>query len=129
MPRWRPLGELERAVMEQLWNASEPQTVRYVHRALSARRTLAYTTIMTVLRRLADKGLVVQYRDERAHRYAPRHGRDELVAELMADALAHAADSASRQAALLHFVEHVGTDDASALRRALASLEAKQAAS
>jgi predicted transcriptional regulator len=115
--------------MEQLWNASEPQTVRYVHRALSPRRTLAYTTIMTLLRRLADKGLIVQYRDERAHRYAPRHDRDELVAGLMADALAHAADSASRQAALMHFVEHVGTDDASALRRALASLEAKQAAS
>jgi predicted transcriptional regulator len=57
-----------------------------------------------------------------AHRYVPTTGRDELVAELMADALAQAADSASRQAALVHFVEHVDSDDACALRRALADL-------
>ena len=86
---------------------------------------LAYTTIMTVLRRLADKDLVVQHRDERAHRYEPLHGRDELVAGLMVDGLDHAADSASRQAALAHFVERVSADDASALSRALAELEAR----
>lgn len=33
----------------------EPQTVRQVHEALSARRDLAYTTVMTVLQRLAKK--------------------------------------------------------------------------
>lgn len=128
MPRWMLFGELERVVMEQLWTASEPQTVRDVHAALSPQRNLAYTTIMTVLRRLADKGLVVQYRQERAHRYAPRHGRDELVAGLMADALAHAADSAGRQAALVHFAERVGTDEASALLRALTHLESSHEA-
>lgn len=129
MLKWRLLGELERAVMEYLWKAAEPQTVRQVHAALSVRRDLAYTTIMTVLQRLADKGLVVQDRDERAYRYAPTEGRDELVAELMADALAHATDSASRQAALVHFVERVGTDEAGTLLRALGHLEARYAAS
>lgn len=129
MPRWRPLGELERAVMEQLWNASEPLTVRRVHQALSARRNLAYTTVMTVLRRLADKGLVVQHRDERAHRYAPRQSRDEMVAGLMVDALAQATDAESRFAALMHFAEHVGPDDACALLHALAELESKHVAS
>ena len=129
MPGGRPLGDLERAVMEQLWKASEPQTVRSVHAALSAQRHLAYTTIMTVLRRLADKGLVVAYRGERAHRYAASQSRDQLVAALMADALAHAADAACRQAALVHFIAHVGTDDVSALLGALADLEAKHAVS
>lgn len=52
------------------------------------------------------------------------HGRDELVAGLMVDALAQAEDSGSRQAALVHFVERVGADEADALRRALAELEA-----
>ena len=75
----------------------EPQTVRQVHEALSARRDLAYTTIMTVLQRLAKKNLVVQHRDDRAHRYAPTHGRDELVAGLMVDALDQAADSGGRR--------------------------------
>ena len=80
---------------------------------------------MTVLQRLAKKNLVVQHRDDRAHRYAPTHGRDELVAGLMVDALDQAADSGSREAALVHFVERVGADEAAALRRALAELEAK----
>ena len=53
--------------------------------------------------------------------------RDELVAGLMVDALAQAEDSGDRQAALVHFVERVGADEAAALRRALAELEAKQA--
>ncbi|MCG5433199.1 BlaI/MecI/CopY family transcriptional regulator [Mycobacterium sp. MYCO198283] len=119
------LGELERAVMDQLWSAPEPQTVRQVHEALSERRDLAYTTVMTVLQRLAKKDLVVQHRDDRAHRYAPRHGRDELVAGLMVDALEQAEDSGGREAALVHFVERVGADEADALRRALADLEAK----
>jgi predicted transcriptional regulator len=119
------LGELERAVMDHLWSSRGPQTVRQVHEALSAQRELAYTTIMTVLQRLAKKNLVVQHRDDRAHRYAPTHGRDALVAGLMVDALDQAADSGGREAALVHFVERVGADEAAALRRALAELEAK----
>jgi predicted transcriptional regulator len=95
-----------------------------VHEALSMRRDLAYTTVMTVLQRLAKKNLVSQIRDDRAHRYVPVHGRDELVAGLMVDALDQAADSGSRQAALVHFVERVGADEAEALRRALDELEA-----
>jgi hypothetical protein len=43
----------------------------------------------------------------------------------MVDALAQAEDSGDRQAALVHFVERVGADEAAALRRALAELEAK----
>ena len=98
MAKMTRLGELERAVMDHLWSSGEPQTVRQVHEALSAHRDLAYTTIMTVLQRLAKKNLVVQHRDDRAHRYAPMHGRDELVAGLMVDALDQAADSGSREA-------------------------------
>ena len=125
MAKLTRLGDLERAVMDHLWSEREPQTVRQVHEALSAQRDLAYTTIMTVLQRLAKKNLVVQHRDDRAHRYAPTHGRDELVAGLMVDALDQAADSGGREAALVHFVERVGADEAAALRRALAELETK----
>ncbi|OBJ00505.1 transcriptional regulator [Mycobacterium sp. 1165196.3] len=126
MAKLTRLGDLERAVMDHLWSTPEPQTVRQVHEALSAQRDLAYTTIMTVLQRLAKKNLVSQIRDDRAHRYAPVHGRDELVAGLMVDALAQAEDPGGRQAALVHFVERVGADEAEALRRALAELEANQ---
>ncbi|WP_072845239.1 BlaI/MecI/CopY family transcriptional regulator [Rhodococcus tukisamuensis] len=122
------LGELERAVMDHLWSSTEPQTVRQVHEALAARRELAYTTVMTVLQRLAKKHLVTQQRDDRAHRYAPVHGRDELVASLMVDALKQADESQGRAAALVHFVGQVNADEAAALRQALAALEASDAA-
>ena len=119
------LGALERAVMDHLWAADDPQTVRQVHDALCIHRDLAYTTVMTVLQRLARKDLVMQIRDDRAHQYAAMHGRDELVAGLMVDALDQAADTSDRHAALMNFVERVGADEADALRRALADLEAK----
>ncbi|MCH9722093.1 MAG: BlaI/MecI/CopY family transcriptional regulator [Actinomycetia bacterium] len=125
MAKLTGLGDLERAVMDHLWAADRPQTVRQVHEGLATRRELAYTTVMTVLQRLARKNLVLQIRAERAHQYVPTHGRDELVAGLMVDALAQAADSGDRQAALVHFVERVGADEADALRRALADLEAR----
>ncbi len=116
------MGVLERAVMEHLWASPEPQTVRQVHEAL-AERGLAYTTVMTVLQRLAKKQLVVQERDERAHRYTPVRPRSELVAGLMVDALSQVEDTGSRQAALVSFVEQVTPDEVTALRAALAALE------
>ena len=119
-----PLSKGEMEVARELWQLGSA-TVRQVHEALSAHRDLAYTTVMTVLQRLAKKNLVVQHRDDRAHRYAPTHGRDELVAGLMVDALEQAADTGIRRAALVHFVERVGADEAEALRAALAELEAK----
>ena len=129
MARVNRLGDLERAVMDHLWGTGGPQTVRQVHDALCTRRELAYTTVMTVLQRLARKGLVAQIRDDRAHRYAPVNGRDELVAGLMVDALDEAAGPGGRQAALMHFVERVGADETDALRRALAELDARDRSS
>lgn len=92
MAKLRRLGNLERAVMDYLWDAEGPQTVREVHKALCSRRAMAYTTVMTVLHRLAGKNLVAEMREERAFRYVPIHGRTELVAHLMVDALDQVAD-------------------------------------
>ncbi len=119
------LGELERAVMEHLWAAGETQIVRQVFVYLSSRRELAYTTVMTVLQRLAKKGLVDQRRTDRAHQYSPVHSRDELVAGLMVDALAAGTESGERVGALVRFVEQVTPDEADALRAALAALESR----
>jgi predicted transcriptional regulator len=109
------LGELERAVMEVLWAAEEPVSVRGVHEAL-ADRDLAYTTVMTVLTRLAGKSVVRRERAGRAWLYAPAASRDEYVAELMLEALELTGD---RGSALVRFAESVSTDEADALRQAL----------
>jgi predicted transcriptional regulator len=116
----RTLGDLERSVMEQLWSAPEPVTVREVHDRLAGPRELAYTTVMTVLDRLAKKGLASRERDGKAWRYRAAAAREDLVADLMRDALDGAGD---RQAALVRFVDQVSATDADLLRDALARLE------
>lgn len=129
MRKMNGLGDLERAVMDTLWESPTPQTVRQVHAALSRDRSLAYTTVMTVLQRLARKNLVTQIRDDRAHKYVPTHPREDLVASLMVDALSEAAAPGSRHAALVSFVGRVGADEAAALRSALDELEAARGTS
>lgn len=109
--------------MEQLWSAPEPVTVREVHERLAGPRELAYTTVMTVLDRLAKKGLASRDRDGKAWRYRAAAAREDLVADLMRDALDGAGD---RQAALVRFVDQVSADDAALLRDALSRLENPQ---
>ena len=112
MPR---LGDLERAVMEVLWAASDPMTAKAVGDALGD-RTLAVTTVLTVLSRLERKGVVTRTRDGRAHQYAAVATREDYVAELMREALGTAGD---RVAALSRFVRAASPDEAEVLRQAL----------
>ncbi|HQZ00418.1 MAG TPA: BlaI/MecI/CopY family transcriptional regulator [Propionicimonas sp.] len=76
-------GELELAVMEILWSRPVRLSVREVHELLSADRDLAYTTVMTVLDRLAKKGLVLRKLEGRAWLYFPTKSRaDEAASEV-----------------------------------------------
>jgi predicted transcriptional regulator len=113
------LGELERDVMERLWEAGQPLTVREVHEQLAEHRKIAYTTVMTVLDRLAKKHVVRQEREGRAFRYTPAASREQMVAELMLDALGGVSTVDDRQAALVHFLGGVSPAEAAALREAL----------
>jgi predicted transcriptional regulator len=124
------LGELERAVMDVLWERGTPDepsdgaTVREVTDAL-ADRDLAYTTVMTVLDRLAGKGMVVRQRDGRAWRYQPAAPREAYIAQLMLEALdiaqvgEAAPDAGDRGAALVRFARSVSGHEAELLRAAL----------
>src|SRR6266436_5594660 len=112
------LGELERAIMEVLWESPDPMTVRQVGGCLTD-RDLAHTTVMTVLDRLAKKGFVRRQRAGRAWRYRPAESREAYVAELMLTALDQTGD---RQAALTRFARSVSGAEADALREALEAL-------
>ena len=61
--------------------------MREVHAELAADRDIAYTTVMTVMDRLARKELVTQERDGRAFRYRARTSRAAMTAELMRETL------------------------------------------
>ena len=113
------LGELERAIMEVLWEAPDPMTVRQVSTCLTD-RDLAHTTVMTVLDRLAKKGFARRQRAGRAWLYRPAESREAYVAELMLTALDQTGD---RQAALTRFARSVSGAEAEALMAALEALE------
>jgi predicted transcriptional regulator len=109
------LGDLERAVMDVLWDRGAPATVREVADALDGRE-LAYTTVMTVLDRLAGKDMVTRERAGRAWSYRPAASREAYVARLMLDALEL---TGSRDAALVRFARSVSGSEAEVLRKAL----------
>lgn len=118
------MGELERAVMEQLWSAGDWVTVRAVHEALAADRDVAYTTVMTVMDRLAKKELVKQRREGRAYLYQAADSRSAMTADLMREALVEFAE-AERRTALMAFVGDSTEEERAALREALAQLEGR----
>ncbi len=80
-------GELEQQVMVLLWRAGEPLTVADVQELLARDRDLAYTTVMTVLDRLAKKGLARRERRGRAWCYEPVDPQHVVLAREMADLL------------------------------------------
>lgn len=65
------LGPLEAEVMEAVWAADKPVTVREVLAGLNGKRgnQLAYTTVMTVMSRLAEKGILKRHQEGRGYVY------------------------------------------------------------
>lgn len=66
--------------MELLWASGVPHSVADVHQQLNRERELAYTTVMTVLDRLAKKGLVSRELVQRAWQYRPTAPQADVVA-------------------------------------------------
>ena len=79
------LGWLEAEILRIVWDKGEV-TVRDVYEELRLRRRIAYTTVMSVLRNLAAKGLLVQDKSKPAYIYTPAVG-DVEVAHAILDAL------------------------------------------
>lgn len=111
----KQLGDLERAVMEVVWSSAAPISVRDVLAHLADRRP-AYTTVMTVLDRLARKGVVTRELAGKAWLYTATLTREEFIARLMLGVLEQAD---SRDAALVHFARSVSAGEAQTLRDAL----------
>lgn len=120
----RPLGELEDAIMDCIWAEQRPMRVREVVEALGPERQPAYTTVMTVMDILYNKGWLQRERDGRAWRYQATGSRGDYTAELMSQALS---TSDNRSAALVQFVAQMSLADAALLRRALDAASADTA--
>jgi predicted transcriptional regulator len=102
-----PLHELEAEVMEELWTRGEAN-VREVLDAINAREEMqrAYTTILTVMQRLAAKDMLRRERRGRLDVYVPALSR-EAYAEARAEAGVGALVSEYGDVALAHFARHM----------------------
>jgi predicted transcriptional regulator len=110
----RPTGALERDVLLVLWAAAAPRTPGQVRDALG--QDLAYTTVMTVLTRLWQKGMVSRHRSGRGYAYEAVMSRPDFSADQMHAALDQAGD---RAATLARFVNTLSKRETRMLRRIL----------
>jgi predicted transcriptional regulator len=80
------LGDLQHAIMKVLWHRSEA-TVAEVHDALYEERSLAPTTIATMLRKMEDKGVVAHRVDGRQFVYRPLISEHEVKTSMVGQLL------------------------------------------
>lgn len=119
----RAAGALESAILEVLWRAKEPLSPGEVRERLAdvggpqaAGAELSYSTVVTILTRLHDKGALSRQRDGRAFRYAPVSDEAGLAARRLTQLLDRAPD---REAVLSRFVEDLSERDERLLRELL----------
>ncbi len=103
------LGELESQVMEIVWARGET-TVREVHESITRKRPLAYTTIMTVMTRLAEKGVLRRKLANGAYVYRPAEPRAAFEAGAASRLLKDALDSYG-DTAIASFVDLLAEQD------------------
>ncbi|MEU1801560.1 BlaI/MecI/CopY family transcriptional regulator [Streptomyces sp. NPDC019937] len=114
----RGFGELEQSIMDVVWGAGEPVTVRSVLERLNEHRPrpLAYNTVHTVTEILHRKGWLTRAKDGRAFRYRATKSREEYAASLIAQVWE---TGANPTATLLRLIDEMKADEVAELRAAL----------
>lgn len=126
--RARGFGELEAVIIDRIWNrgatttTTTTTTVREIFDELAAEREIAYTTVMSTMDNLHNKGWLAREKDGKAYRYWPTLTREEHSARLMREAL----DAGGNPELVLnHFVEQIGAEESARLRAALRRIAAR----
>ena len=112
------MGALEAEVLARLWAGADAMTPADVVDAMDS--PPAYTTVMTILTRLWQKGLVEREARGRAFAYRPVLDEAEFAARKMRASLEAASN---REAAMSHFVGTLSKQEERALRRIIARFE------
>lgn len=118
------LGDLEADVMEVVW-ARGRATVHDVHERLAAERELAYTTVMTVMSRLAEKGLLEKWKDGAAFVYAPTASKEEFTRRTVGTVLSELLDDFTAPV-MSQLVDLVGEQDDATIEALAKAIEEKR---
>ena len=107
----------ELAIMKVVWRL-EKATVREVYEAFRDKRTIAYTTVMTMMKILEEKGYLKKTRVERAYLYRPAQPRQKVIGSMVRDFLDRVFDGAAAPL-LVHLAKdgRLTKDDRALIRR------------
>jgi len=120
-------GELETAIMECLWDRGQA-TVSEVYKALAPQREIAYTTVKTVMERLAAKGYLHTDNHQRAYVYTPTQSRDDVLRQMSETIFTGLLNDFGEVIAAHLLEETVRQCDQETLERLHALIEARRAA-
>ncbi len=120
------LFDLEAEIMEVVWDKGWSDfAVADVHRCLEANRSIAYTTVMTTITRLFDKGLLDRRKEGRRYQYMPKMQRSEFI-EAMTREVLGSLPPVGQQTAVALLVERVQDADEDELDRLEALIQARR---
>jgi predicted transcriptional regulator len=120
------LGPLETDIMQIVWQ-DERSTVKKIHRKLSQSRDIAYTTVMTTMSRLAEKGVLHRHREGLAYVYTPAITEDDFVTMVVQQVLDGLLDDYS-ETAVDYMVDYLARRNPNELRRLHKALSSRIAA-
>jgi predicted transcriptional regulator len=108
----------ELAIMKVVWRLDKA-TVREVYETLRERRDIAYTTVMTMMKILEEKGYLKKSRADRAYLYRPAQPRHQVVGAIVRDFIDRVFDGAAAPL-LLHLAKEgkLSKDERDIIRRA-----------
>jgi predicted transcriptional regulator len=109
------LGDLEADVMSIVWERGRT-SVQDVKDALEPSRSLAYTTVMTVMSRLAEKGILERQKEGRAYYYTSTASQDKVAGSLLQTLIKRLYDGATGRA-IAQLLETDGNVDDTELER------------
>jgi BlaI family transcriptional regulator, penicillinase repressor len=113
------LTDQELEIMKIIWTRGTA-TVRDVYEELLTRRKIAYTTVMTMMGILEQKGHLKKSADERAYVYTPAQPQREVVGNMVHDFLKRVFNGSAKPL-LVHLVEDkkLSTEELDEIRKLL----------
>ena len=113
----------ELAIMKVVWRL-EKATVRDVYETLRQTRDVAYTTVMTMMKILEEKGYLKKTRVDRAYEYRPAQPRHQVIGAMVRDFLDRVFDGAAAPL-LVHLAKDkkLSKDDKDLIRRLSREME------
>lgn len=108
-------GRLERQVMEALWQKGE-SSVRDIFEGSNSSKCPTYSTLITVMNRLTNKGLLERKKVGKTFFYTPAYTKAELL-DIVSKKVIQGISELSLQTTILNFVDYVSSKDAKQLDR------------